>query len=88
MEAVFHADGVTIKHTPTVARAIGEVFELNSEAVYAVRAIAANAEGDVIRRGLIRIQKVTGAMLEGAEVYWDENGTPLNGDSIVRRNHY
>lgn len=78
-EAKFHAVGDMIKHTPTAARAIGEVFLFNGEAVYALDAIAANADGTVQRKGLARIQKVTGAIATGAEVYWDEDGDPLGG---------
>jgi predicted RecA/RadA family phage recombinase len=60
-----------IDHTPTSAVAAGGVVVLNDLVTVAPVAIAANALGAVAVDGVWSMPKATGAIGQGALVYWD-----------------
>lgn len=60
-----------IDHTPSSAVAAGGVVVLNDLVTVAPVAIAANALGAVAIEGVWSMPKATGAIGQGALVYWD-----------------
>jgi predicted RecA/RadA family phage recombinase len=60
-----------IDHTPSAAVAAGAVVVLNDLVTVAPVAIAANALGAVAVDGVWSMPKATGAIGQGALVYWD-----------------
>jgi predicted RecA/RadA family phage recombinase len=60
-----------IDYTPSAAVAAGDVVVLNDLVCVAPRAIAANALGAVSVDGVWSMPKATGAINQGALVYWD-----------------
>jgi predicted RecA/RadA family phage recombinase len=60
-----------IDYTPSAAVAAGDVVVLNDLVTVAPRAIAANALGAVAIEGVFSMPKATGAIGQGALVYWD-----------------
>lgn len=60
-----------IDYTPSAAVAAGDVVVLNDLVTVAPRAIAANALGAVAVEGVWSMPKATGAINQGALVYWD-----------------
>lgn len=60
-----------IDHTPSSAVAAGGVVVLNDLVAVAPVAIAANALGAVSVEGVWSMPKATGAIGQGALVYWD-----------------
>jgi predicted RecA/RadA family phage recombinase len=64
-------EGRLIDHTPSSAVAAGAVVVLNDLVCVAPHAIAANALGKVDVGGSWSMPKATGAIGQGALVYWD-----------------
>lgn len=60
-----------IDYTPGAAVAAGDVVVLNDLVTVAPRPIAANALGAVAVEGVWSMPKATGAIGQGAIVYWD-----------------
>lgn len=60
-----------IDYTPGAAVAAGAVVVLNDLVTVAPRPIAANALGAVAIEGVFSMPKATGAIGQGALVYWD-----------------
>ncbi|NBW12985.1 MAG: DUF2190 family protein [Caulobacteraceae bacterium] len=60
-----------IDHTPSAAVAAGDVVVLNDLVCVAPRAIAANSLGAVAIEGVFSMPKASGAIGQGALVYWD-----------------
>lgn len=60
-----------IDYTPSAAVSAGDVVVLNDLVTVAPRAIAANALGAVAVEGVWSMPKATGAIGQGALVYWD-----------------
>lgn len=60
-----------IDHTPSSAVAAGDVVVLNDLVTVAPRAIAANKLGAVAVEGVWSMPKASGAIGQGAIVYWD-----------------
>jgi predicted RecA/RadA family phage recombinase len=60
-----------IDYTPSAAVAAGDVVVLNDLVTVAPVAIAANALGAVSVEGVWSMPKATGAINQGALVYWD-----------------
>lgn len=60
-----------IDYTPSAAVAAGDVVVLNDLVAVAPVAIAANALGAVSVEGVWSMPKATGAINQGALVYWD-----------------
>lgn len=64
-------DGDLIDYTPSSAVAAGDVVVLNDLVTVAPRPIAANKLGAVAVEGVYALPKATGAIGQGAIVYWD-----------------
>ena len=60
-----------LDYTPSAAVAAGDVVMLNDLVSVAPRAIAANALGAVSVEGVWEMPKASGAIGQGALVYWD-----------------
>lgn len=60
-----------IDYTPSAAVAAGDVVVLNDLVTVAPVAIAANKLGAVAIEGVFSMPKATGAIGQGALVYWD-----------------
>lgn len=60
-----------LDYTPSSAVAAGAVVVLNDLVTVAPRPIAANALGAVAIEGVFSMPKATGAIGQGALVYWD-----------------
>lgn len=60
-----------IDYTPSAAVAAGDVVVLNDLVTVAPRAIAANKLGAVAIEGVFSMPKASGAIGQGAIVYWD-----------------
>lgn len=64
-------DGDLIDYTPGSAVAAGDVVVLNDLVTVAPRPIAANKLGAVAVEGVFSLPKASGAIGQGAIVYWD-----------------
>lgn len=60
-----------LDYTPSSAVAAGDVVVLNDLVTVAPRPIAANSLGAVAIEGVFSMPKATGAIGQGAIVYWD-----------------
>ena len=69
--ASYVQDDDLIDYTPSSAVAAGDVVVLADLVTVAPRAIAANALGTVAVEGVWSMPKATGAISQGAIVYWD-----------------
>lgn len=74
-------DGRAIDHTPGSAVTGGNIVVVNSVPMLAKKDIAASALGSLCTEGVWRVPKVTGAVSALADVYWDEDGSPVTGDA-------
>lgn len=64
-------DGDLIDYTPSSDVAAGDVVVLNDLVTVAPRPIAANKLGAVAVEGVFSLPKASGAIGQGAIVYWD-----------------
>jgi predicted RecA/RadA family phage recombinase len=69
--ASYSQAGCLIDYTPSAAVAAGDVVVLNDLVTVAPVAIAANALGAVAVDGVWSMPKASGAIGQGALVYWD-----------------
>lgn len=69
--ASYVQDDCLIDYTPGSAVAAGDVVVLNDLVTVAPRPIAANSLGAVAIDGVFSMPKATGAIGQGAIVYWD-----------------
>lgn len=69
--ASYSQAGCLIDHTPSAAVAAGAVVLLSDLVTVAPFAIAANALGVVAVDGVWSIAKASGAVTQGALLYWD-----------------
>ena len=69
--ADYYQDGDLINYTPGSAVAAGAVVVLADLITVAPRPIAANALGAVAVEGVFKLPKASGAISQGAIVYWD-----------------
>jgi len=69
--ADYYQDGDLVNYTPGSAVAAGAVVVLNDLVTVAPRPIAANALGAVAVEGVFKLPKASGAIGQGAIVYWD-----------------
>jgi predicted RecA/RadA family phage recombinase len=70
-----------INHTPSSAVAAGGVVILNDLVTVAPVAIAANALGAVAVEGVWNMPKASGAIGQGALVYWDSTNSNITTTS-------
>jgi predicted RecA/RadA family phage recombinase len=80
-EAIFLQDGDSIDYTPGSAVAAGDVVVINGAVGIAKRAIAANDLGALASCGVFTMLKVTGAIADKQDLYWDVDGTPVGGST-------
>lgn len=78
-QAIFISDDSTLKHTPGSAVTGGDVVAVGSRALIAKLDIEASRVGALATEGVFNIVKKTGAITDGAPVYWDPTGDPDNG---------
>jgi len=69
--ADYFQHGDVIDYTPSAAVAAGAVVVLNDLVTVAPRPIAANQLGAVCVEGVFSMPKASGAIGQGAIVYWD-----------------
>lgn len=69
--ADYYADGDLVDYTPGSAVAAGDVVVLNDLVTVAPRPIVANKLGAVAVEGIFKLPKASGAIGQGAIVYWD-----------------
>lgn len=70
-----------IDYTPSSAVAAGDVVVLNDLVTVAPRPIAANALGAVAIEGVHSMPKASGAIGQGAIVYWDATNSNITTTS-------
>ena len=78
-QARFIQDGKAIDYTPDADVDAGAVVVVGAHVGITKVPIPANALGALALSGLFDVVKVTGAINDGAAVYWDEDGNPLGG---------
>ena len=69
--ATFYQRGCQVDYTPSSAVAVGDIVVLNDMVCVADHAIVANAKGALATDGVYIFPKATGAIGQGAIVYWD-----------------
>lgn len=79
--ADYYQDGDLINYTPSSAVAAGAVVILNDLVTVAPRPIAANALGAVAVEGVFKLPKASGAIGQGAIVYWDATNSNVTTTS-------
>ena len=80
-EAIFKHDGLSVDYTPGSAVAAGDVVVIGDRIGIAKLAIAANALGALATCGVFTMLKVTGAITDGQDLFWDVDGTPVGGSA-------
>jgi predicted RecA/RadA family phage recombinase len=78
-QARFIQEGDAVDHTPSSAVAAGAVVVVGAHVGITKNPIPANTLGALAIEGLFDVVKVTGAINDGAAVFWDADGNPLNG---------
>jgi predicted RecA/RadA family phage recombinase len=78
-QARFIQEGEAIDYTPASAVAAGAVVVVGAHVGITKNPILANALGAIAIEGLFDVVKVTGVINDGAAIYWDADGNPLNG---------
>ena len=80
VQAVYYQKGNDIDYTPVGAVSAGDVVVIGDMIAVATKDIAAGALGAVTVDGAFAFEREQAtAFTAGAEVYWDENGTPEGG---------
>jgi predicted RecA/RadA family phage recombinase len=83
--ASYFQDGDLIDYTPSSAVAAGDVVVLNDLVTVAPRPIAANALGAVAVEGVFTLPKASGAIGQGAIVYWDSTNSNITTTSTSNK---
>lgn len=71
MGAVSYSGDCAIDYTPSAAVAVGDIVMLNDLFCVATNAIPANRKGALAIEGAFIVPKASGAIGQGAVVYWD-----------------
>lgn len=82
MQATKYAEGLMIDHTPATAVTGGDVVEVGSIPMVALKDIAANELGALAVEGVYDVVKAEEAFTAGDAVYWDNNGSPYGGVAL------
>lgn len=77
--ARFVQEGKTIDYTPGTAVAAGKPIVIDDIVGITNRDIAANTLGALTIAGVFDVEKVTGAVTNGQDLYWDSDGDPVGG---------
>ena len=80
-QARFIQEGDAFDYTPSSAVAAGAVVVVGAHVGITKNPIPANTLGALAIEGLFDVVKVTGAINDGAAVFWDADGNPLGGDA-------
>ena len=78
-QARFIQSGKAIDYTPGADVAAGAVVVVGAHVGITKVPVPANTLGALALTGLFDVVKVTGAINDGAAVFWDEDGNPLGG---------
>lgn len=81
VEAIFKHDGSSVDYTPAAAVTGGDVVVIGDRIGIAKLDIAANALGALATVGVFAMLKVTGAITDGQDLFWDVDGTPIGGST-------
>ena len=74
-----------LDYTPSAAVAAGDVVVLNDLVCVAPLAIAANKLGAVAVEGVFELPKASGAIGQGAIVYWDSTNSNITTTSTSNK---
>jgi len=74
-------DGKTMNYTASADISSGDLVVVGVRVGVAAADIANGAVGVLEMEGVFELPKVTGAITQGALVYWDADGTPVGGVS-------
>lgn len=74
-------EGHTLKYTPSAAHSAGDLIVVGVRVGVAKTDLANGVEGILEMTGVFTLPKVTGAITQGALVYWDADGNPVGGAS-------
>lgn len=74
-------DGKTINYTASADIESGDLVVVGVRVGVAVTDIANGESGVLEMEGVFELPKATGAISQGALVYWDADGTPVGGAS-------
>lgn len=80
-EAIFKQDGNSVDYTPGSAVTAGDVVVIGDRIGIAKKDIAASELGALATCGVFAMLKVTGAITDGQDLYWDVDGTPVGGST-------
>jgi predicted RecA/RadA family phage recombinase len=75
------ANGDVQDYTPAAAKTAGDIVVVGNRALPLYVSLAANELGALALEGIFDVPKETGAIAQGAEVYWQTDGTPVTGDA-------
>lgn len=73
--------GLTMNYTASAAIASGDLVVVGLRVGVAVADIANTETGTLELQGVFELPKVSGAITQGALVYWDADGNPVGGVS-------
>lgn len=77
--AIRRAEGDRIDYTPAAAVSAGDVVVIGGVPYIAENDIAAGVLGSLPVAGVFDVPKETGAIVAGAEVWWNPTGSPVTG---------
>ena len=80
-EANFNKEGNVLDYTPASAVVGGQVLQVGGFAAIAQRDIAAGVKGSIVIDGLAEVRNVAVAGNIGDNVWWDEDGTGVDGNT-------
>lgn len=82
LEARYYKDGAVLEYTPASALIVGQVIQLPTGIVgYPLSDIAANTSGTIQVTGIAAVRNTAVAGGMGMPVWWDENGTAVDGST-------
>lgn len=79
MQAIKKQCGESVDYMPAAAVTGGDVIVINGIVCVATRDIAANTLGSVDTAGVFDVSKITGAISNRDDVYWNPTGDPVGG---------
>lgn len=78
---VHSGDSLAYKNESGATITAGSPVLIGSKLGVALDDILDDAEGTVVLEGVFEIRKATGAITQGAKLYWDADGNPVGGAS-------
>ncbi|MBN2714102.1 MAG: DUF2190 family protein [Planctomycetes bacterium] len=83
MKAISYKEGKTLPYTATADVTGGAVLEVAGLAGVAMGDIADTKTDDIQVTGIVKVEKVTGAISAGDIVYYDNNGSSVGGTALT-----